>query len=162
MRGGAFIPIAPLFSRGRPRPRKEDTPQRLDGFIRTETVITRDQSGNATAVTQANGALTDYGYDALDRLTHRRRRRDQLRVRQPRPPAERLGHGPCDDRLRLRRAVAAHVDDRRHRGDDRTHTTACRALSRSPSPTARSATATTWTPTAPRSATPASAATPRA
>ncbi len=35
VRGGAFVPSAPLFPRGRPRPRKEDTPRGLDVFIRT-------------------------------------------------------------------------------------------------------------------------------
>lgn len=34
-----------------------------------ETVIGRDLNGNATIVTQANGALTNYAYDELDRLT---------------------------------------------------------------------------------------------
>jgi hypothetical protein len=34
MRGGALVPIAPLFSRGRPRPTREDTPRGLDYFIR--------------------------------------------------------------------------------------------------------------------------------
>jgi RHS repeat-associated protein len=34
-----------------------------------ETVIGRDASGNTASVTQANGAVTDYTYDALERLT---------------------------------------------------------------------------------------------
>src|SRR6266508_3587913 len=34
MRGGAYVPIAPLFSRGRPRPTREDTAKGLDYFIR--------------------------------------------------------------------------------------------------------------------------------
>lgn len=33
------------------------------------TSITRDNNGNATRITQANGVYTDYGYDSLDRLS---------------------------------------------------------------------------------------------
>ena len=33
------------------------------------TTIDRDDNGNATKVTQANGVITDYAFDALDHLT---------------------------------------------------------------------------------------------
>lgn len=38
-------------------------------LVYTTQVTTRDDNGNATRITQANGVATDYGFDALDRLT---------------------------------------------------------------------------------------------
>lgn len=95
MRGGACVPSAPLFPRGRPRPRKENTPPGLDSFICTTRkggpCALRRRSTIPATSRSASGCLTSprCGRSAFGQATSSARPTDQPRLHDRRRPLPR-------------------------------------------------------------------------